>query len=478
MELRPSTSLTDLQNRLYSGELSVQKVLSEAIVALDQNAHLGPFLEDFRGECQEQAEKIDQKIASGNAGKLAGLILGIKDVFAYGGHPLTAGSKILKGFKSQFTGTALQRLIDADALIIGRQNCDEFAMGSSNENSAYGPVRNAIAPDRVPGGSSGGSAVAIQAGMCQASLATDTGGSIRQPAAFCGLVGLKPTYSRVSRNGLIAYGSSFDCVGPLTRNVADAALILEVMAGPDPKDPTCSSKPNEPFFSGPAYSKPRTIAYWEPTLTSDSIQPEIREALARTLVDLQELGHKVLPVQLPYLDYVLPTYYILTTCEASSNLSRYDGMHFGHRTQVPGNLEETLKRSRSEGFGPEVRRRILLGTFALSADFHEAFFSKAQKVRRLIQNSALDVFQKYDFLLMPTTPTTAFPLGSRIKDPMEMYLADIFTVWANLAGVPAISLPCGKDAKGLPIGLQFHAGHFQEKTMLDFARELEIKFSF
>jgi aspartyl-tRNA(Asn)/glutamyl-tRNA(Gln) amidotransferase subunit A len=464
---------SDIQKELSSGKETVEGLVRYYLSNIDTNSSLGAFLEVYKEESILAAQQIDRKIRHSSAGKLAGMVLGIKDVFCLKDHPVTAGSFILNGFRSLFTATAIQRLINEDAIIIGRQNCDEFAMGSSNENSSFGKVQNAFDTKKVPGGSSGGSAVAVQADMCFASIASDTGGSIRQPAAFCGTVGMKATYSRVSRNGLIAYGSSFDCVGPITRSVADAALLMEIMAGADAMDSTTSTRPVQPYSQAIQKTKKYRIAYWKDVLESKVIQPEIRQACRNLVLKMQKAGHTVEPINLPYLDYVLPTYYILTTAEASTNLSRFDGIHFGHRTPVTGNMEEIYKRSRTEGFGPEVKRRILLGTFALSADYHDGYFTKAQKVRRLIQISALEIFKQYDFLLMPTTPGTAFPLGSKTKNPLEMYFADIFTVWANLAGVPAISVPYGKDESGMPIGLQIHAGHFQEMDMFDCAAIIE-----
>lgn len=462
---------------LQEARISFPELVRSQLEAISASSHLNAFLEVFSEQSVAEAERIQQSILEGSAGRLAGMVIGIKDVFALQNQSVTCGSRILSGFQSQFTATCLQRLLDEDALFIGRQNCDEFAMGSSNENSAFGPVRNAANPEHVPGGSSGGSAVAVQAGLCDASIATDTGGSIRQPAAFCGVVGLKGTYSRVSRSGLVAYGSSFDCIGPLTTSVSDAALIYEIMAGADPMDSTSSRKPVERYsqLTRPGRKK---VAVWKEVMQSPSIQPEIREACERTIRIMEEAGHEIVYADLPYLDYLLPVYYILTTSEASSNLSRYDGMQFGYRSPNGQRLEEVIKNTRTEGFGTEVTRRILLGTFALSAEYHDAYFTKAQQVRRLIYDSAVQLFSDVDFLLMPTTPTTAFKLGAKTQDPMEMYLADIFTVWSNLAGVPAISLPVGHDSAGLPIGLQFHAGHFQEKSLLDFGAFLEAEIAF
>jgi aspartyl-tRNA(Asn)/glutamyl-tRNA(Gln) amidotransferase subunit A len=434
------------------------------------NAHLNVFLEVYEAEARARAEEIDRKFAAGTQGRLAGMVVGIKDVISHRDHRLQAGSRILEGFVAQFDATAVQRLLAEDAIIIGRQNCDEFAMGSSNENSAYGPVRNAADPTRVPGGSSGGSAVAVQADLCLASLGSDTGGSVRQPAAFCGVVGLKPTYSRISRWGLIAYASSFDTIGIISRSVADAALLLEVIAGPDEFDSTVSQLPV------PAYSrqlqldqKPR-IAYIAETVESTGLREEIRERIRGTISRLKESGHQVEVVEFPLLAYVLPTYYILITAEASSNLARYDGVKYGYRHPGDGSLEGMYKQTRSEAFGEEVKRRILLGTFVLSADYYDAYYTKAQKVRRLIKEKTDELFATYDFLLLPTTPTTAFKLGENTDDPLKMYLADIYSVQANVAGIPAISVPAGTDRDGLPIGLQIMAKRFDEARMLAFAQ--------
>ncbi len=467
--MKENRSFSEVRAEILQGEISVLDLVRQHLAAAEEFKNLNAFLEIFSDEALENAKIIDAKIKSKTAGRLAGMILGIKDVFCYKDHKVSSGSKILLGFESQFTATSIQRLLDEDAILIGRQNCDEFAMGSSNENSGFGPVYNFIGENRVPGGSSGGSAVGVQAGICMASIASDTGGSIRQPAAFCGLVGLKPTYSRISRSGLVAYGSSFDCVGPITRSVEDAALLLEIMAGEDPMDSTSSSLPVENYSDLSTSNKKYKIGYLGSALNSEGLQPEIKLAYQQSIDALKADGHEVELVELPLLDHVLPVYYVLTTSESSSNLSRFDGIHYGHRSEKAKSLEEVYKFSRSEAFGPEVQRRIMLGTFALSADYYEAYFTKAQQVRRLIQDSAIALFKTVDFLIMPTTPSTAFKIGEKSTNPLSMYLADIFTVWANLAGIPAINIPVGNDNHGLPIGLQVHADFFKEKEMLDFA---------
>jgi aspartyl-tRNA(Asn)/glutamyl-tRNA(Gln) amidotransferase subunit A len=400
------------------------------------------------------------------------MVISIKDMICYKDHPVSASSKILKGFKSIYSSTVVERILAEDAIIIGHVNCDEFAMGASNETSHYGNVLNFADNSLVPGGSSGGSAVSVQADMCLASLGTDTGGSIRQPAAFCGLVGLKPTYGRVSRYGIIAYASSFDQVGPVTKNVRDAALILEVIAGKDEFDATLSSKVVTEFSNLQAPKKNMRIAYITETIETEGIDSEIKAAMYNRVKALQADGHTVEPVSFPYLKYAVPTYYVLTTAEASSNLSRYDGVHFGYRSPNATDLESTYKLSRSEGFGEEVKRRIMLGTFVLSAGYYDAYYAKAQKVRRIIQEKSNEILSNYDLIILPTTPTTAFKLGEKTSDPVQMYLADIFTVQAPLAGLPAISVPETTHSNGLSIGIQVIGKRFEEQEMLDFAQYL------
>lgn len=467
-----------VQADLNAGAITCRQLVEQYLSRIEAYAHLNAFTEVYADEARQQADRIDQKRATGEAvGRLAGMVIGIKDVLSYAGHDVRAGSNILADFTAQFTATAVQRLLNEDVIIIGRQNCDEFAMGSSNENSAFGPVRNAADPDRVPGGSSGGSAVAVQAGLCLASIGSDTGGSVRQPAAFCGVVGLKPTYGRISRWGLIAYASSFDCVGPIANTAEDAALLLEIMAGPDEFDSTVSSQPVAAYTQAQLPNRPLRIAYLRDGVESDGVEPSIREATQRKLDSLTAAGHTVEPVDLSLLPYLLPTYYILTTAEASSNLSRFDGIRYGYRHTSATDLLALYKKSRTEGFGPEVRRRILLGTFALSASYYDAYYTKAQQVRRLIRQETERVFAQYDFLLSPTTPTPAFRLGEKSgegsgSDPLQMYLADIFTVQANVVGYPAISIPNGTDQHGLPIGLQIMAPPFAEGTLIALAKEM------
>jgi aspartyl-tRNA(Asn)/glutamyl-tRNA(Gln) amidotransferase subunit A len=412
--------------------------------------------------------EIDQKIAAGQAGALAGLVVGIKDLLCYESHGSQAGSQILDGFTSTFSATAVQRLLDADAIIIGRQNCDEFGMGSTNENSSFGPVLNHANRAHVAGGSSGGSAVAVQAGMCQVSLGTDTGGSIRMPASFCGIMGLKPTYGRVSRWGLIAYASSFDSIGPMAHHLEDLDLVLACIEGQDGYDSTLTEAPEL------AYQPKKRVAYIKEIVEHPSLQPEIRDAFIAQVNRLQLAGIEVVGVDFPYIDQMLPTYYVLTTAEASSNLARFDGVKFGHRTENPKDLMDMYKKTRDEGFGEEVKRRIMLGTFVLSADYYDAYYTKAQQVRRLIQERTLAILADVDYIISPTTSTTAYVLGEKTVDPLQMYLGDLFTVQANVTGLPALSIPMGTAINQLPMGFQFMGRAFDEAGLLNIAKLIQV----
>jgi len=438
----------------------------------EKNVEINAFVEVFAEEALERAKLIDQNISDGVAGKLAGMVIGVKDNICIKNHKLTASSKILDGFESLFNATVIEKLLAEDVIIIGRLNCDEFAMGSSNENSVYGSVNNPHNLSKVPGGSSGGSAAAVASNFCLASLGSDTGGSIRQPAAFCGVVGLKPTYSRVSRYGLIAYSSSFDQIGPITNNVEDTSLILEVIAGKDKMDSTSSSKEVENYSLLNSETKSKKIAVVTECLENEKLDSEIRFSIEETIDKLKKNGHTVEMVSFPFLDQLVPTYYVLTTAEASSNLARFDGVHYGYRSKETSNLEETYTKSRTEGFGKEVQRRIMLGTFVLSAGYHEAYFTKAQQIRRVIQDATNEILKDFDFILTPTTPHTAFELGQKHKDPTVMYLEDIFTVQANLSGHPAISLPLFKHSNGMPFALQLLAKNFEEQKLLSFSNYL------
>jgi len=469
--LETITSLREIQDSIKSGVTTCSQVVTLCLKNIDQNSNLNVFLEVYHEEVKKKAIQIDEKISHGIAGRLAGLVVGLKDMLCYQDHALQAGSKILEGFESQFTGTAVQRLLDEDAIIIGRQNCDEFGMGSSNENSAYGPVRNGLDPQKVPGGSSGGSAVAVQCGMCHASLGSDTGGSVRQPAAFTGIVGIKPTYSRISRYGLVAYASSFDSIGILTKNVEDNALILEVIAGLDEYDSTVS-RTSVPAYIPLNSHSPARIGFIKESLENEGVQPEVLEHTRLQLENLKELGHQVEAVDFPLMDYVLPTYYLLTTAEASSNLSRYDGVKYGYRSSSEESLDTFYKSTRSEGFGKEVQKRIMLGTFVLSASYYDAYYTKAQKVRKLIKEKTRELFDKFDYIVMPTAPTTAFELGRYSDNPLGMYWSDLFTVQASVSGNPAISIPNGTDKNGLPIGFQIIAADFNEKGLYALSKDI------
>ena len=463
-------SFAEVKTALASGS-SVLEIVESYLTKINQHAHLNAFLEVFEQSAKENALRVDEKIKKGTAGRLAGMVIGLKDNLAYKNHKVSAASKILEGFESIYTATAVQRLIDEDAIIIGRLNCDEFAMGSSNENSAFGPVKNHLNTNCVPGGSSGGSAVATGANLCTASLGSDTGGSIRQPASFTGTYGLKPTYGRISRYGLIAYASSFDQIGPITNTLEDAALLLEIMAGDDEYDATVSSK-KVANYSAFDTVKPLRIAVISEALYAEGIDPEVSAKMEAVIASLKKAGNTVENVSFPYMDYMVPTYYVLSTAEASSNLSRFDGVHFGHRSQNAQGVEATYKKSRSEGFGPEVQRRIMAGTFVLSHGYYDAYYTKGQKVRRVLQNKTNAIFKQFDLILLPTTPSTAFELNA-VKDPINMYLQDIFTVHANLTGNPAISLPLGKHSNGMPFGVQVMANHFDEKQLFNFSHYLE-----
>jgi aspartyl-tRNA(Asn)/glutamyl-tRNA(Gln) amidotransferase subunit A len=469
--LRTYNSLKNIQQDIREGKTSCAQLVDFYISNIRQKAYLNAFLEVYEEEAREMAVSIDHKIGTGQAGRLAGMVIALKDVLCYENHGLQCSSRILDGFQSQFSATCVERLVREDAIIIGRTNCDEFAMGSSNENSAFGPVRNEIDPDRVPGGSSGGSAVAVQADTCLAALGTDTGGSVRQPAAFCGVIGFKPSYSRISRHGLTAYASTFDTIGILSRSVDDTAILLEIMAGKDDFDSTVSTLPVPSYTTNLSFDRKVRIACIRETLEDPRITEEIKETTSGMIEFLENDGHEVEKISFPLMNYSLPTYYILTTAEASSNLSRYDGVKYGYRSPNTMDMETMYKKSRSEGFGEEVKRRILLGTFVLSASYYDAYYTKAQKVRQLIKKQTLEFFKNFDFIILPTTPTTAFKLGE-VKNPLDMYFADLLTVQASVAGIPAISIPISRNGQGLPVGFQIMADNFQEEKLLGFANYL------
>ncbi|MGY6561455.1 MAG: Asp-tRNA(Asn)/Glu-tRNA(Gln) amidotransferase subunit GatA [Luteibaculaceae bacterium] len=474
------TTLKQVKGAINNGTISLPKLVDYYLDNIEKSKECNIYLEIFDEEAKQKASIIQKKIEQGSAGKLAGMVLALKDNIVYKDHKVTASSKILSGFTSLFSATAVERLLAEDAIFIGRVNCDEFAMGGSNENSAFGVVKNPLNKEKVPGGSSGGSAAAVIADTCLAALGSDTGGSVRQPASFTGTVGFKPTYGRISRHGLIAYGSSFDVIGPITKSVEDAALLLEIMAGPDDFDTTAYSKSPEPYstlLTAEPNTKKISFSYLKQYIESPGLDSEIKAKLLEIIDKLKQNGHTVTEVSFDYLDYLVPTYYILTTAEASSNLSRYDGMRYGYRSANAAGVEDTIRKSRSEGFGKEVKRRILLGTFVLSSGYYDAYYSKAQKVRRLLRNKTDELFSQSDILLMPTTPTVAFSIGENINDPVTMYLQDIFTVHANLTGNPAISLPLGDThSSNLPFGIQLMAGRYNDAILLQASQLLTNNF--
>lgn len=469
------STIKDYHTTLQNGQTTCVEAVRCYLGSIKERPQLNAFLEVYETEALERAAVLDQERQQGKAlGKLHGVVVGLKDVISYKGHAVSAASHILENFTAVYNATAVEKLLAEGAIIIGRQNCDEFAMGSSNENSAFGPVRNAIDESRVPGGSSGGSAVAVQAGLCMISLGSDTGGSVRQPADFCGVVGLKPTYGRVSRYGLIAYASSFDQIGIFAGSVEDAALALEVIAGADDFDSTVSPR-EVPAYSAElaAPDKRYRIAYFKEALEHPGLDPAIRASVEAFIKKLTDQGHTVTAIDFELLEYVVPTYYVLTTAEASSNLSRFDGVKYGYRADIAGgDLTELYKASRSEGFGKEVQRRIMLGTFVLSAGYFDAYFTKAQQVRQILHQRTRAIFTEFDAIISPTVPATAFRIGEKSNDPVEMFLADIYTVFANLVGIPGISLPLFKHPNGLPFGLQVMTSHFDEVSLLRLSRQL------
>ena len=466
------TSLSEIQESIQSGSTSCVSLVEYYLERIDKHKDLNIYVEVFAEEAKSRAQSVDEKLQKGSAGKLAGMVIALKDNICFEGHKVSASSKILDGFQSLYSATVVERLLKEDAIIIGRVNCDEFAMGSANETSTYGPVKNPCNPKTVAGGSSGGSAAAVAADLCQVALGSDTGGSIRQPAAFCGVVGMKPTYARVSRYGLIAYASSFDQIGPLAKSIDDAALVTEIIAGEDPNDSTSSSEPVATFSKTPASTEKKKIAYLKEYIESPGLDPEIKQNFLQLIDDLKAAGHTVEEQTFSYLDVIVPSYYVLTTAEASSNLARFDGAHYGYRSPNAQDIESTYKLSRTEGFGDEVKRRIMLGTFVLSSGYYDAYYTKAQQVRRLIQDRTEELFKDYDFILMPTTPSTAFELGVKNEDPTVVYLEDIYTVHANLAGLPAISLPLWSSSDDMPIGVQLMASSFKEGDLFAFSKLL------
>lgn len=495
-----SSSIRITREQLTNGESSVvQTVQSFLSVIESKNEEVFAFTSISAKPALERAAEIDKKIKDGTAGRLAGAVIAMKEAIVEKGQIATAGSKMLEHFESVYGSSAVEKLLAEDAIIIGRVNMDEFAMGSSTENSAFGITRNPHNTDCVPGGSSGGSAAAVAAGMCHAALGSDTGGSIRQPASLCGIVGLRPTYGRVSRYGLIAYASSFDSIGPLTANVEDAALLLEILAGEDPMDGTSSSQPVDSYTDAVGKSVEGLRVGLPEEYFNESLDKNIHKLVMNRIDALEKAGAVIVPLKLPLTKYAVATYYILATAEASSNLARYDGIRYGHRADqkkvmaelaaekrkiqdnggdvsvVDSPLIRLYKQSRTEGFGTEVKRRIMLGTYVLSSGYYDAYYAKAQKIRRLIQDDFKSAFRHCDVIVSPTSPTTAFKIGEKTDDPLQMYLSDIYTISANLAGIPAISVPAGIHPEdGLPVGIQFMAPHFAESELFRAASAIEL----
>lgn len=503
-------NLLSTQEQLQSGNVKLQDLASGYLETIkSRNPEVNAFVDVDESAVLKQAQEIQKKIDKGNAGKLAGSILGIKDVICEKGKKVTCASHILHNFESVYDATVIQKLKQQDALFIGRTNMDEFAMGSSTENSIFGPTKNPVNSDHVSGGSSGGSGAAVAADMCDVALGSDTGGSIRQPASYCGVVGLKPTYSRVSRHGLVAFASSFDCIGPFAKNVTDAALILQHISGHDPMDNSSAGVEVDDYLSAVNNADGKLRIGVPEEYFGEGLDDEIRTMIQDQIKGLEKNGAELVPIHLPHMKYGIATYYILATAEASSNLARYDGIRYGHRADFDG-IEEDLrkeiaaieqeirnsvgsdreeamerlgnidsplirlyKKSRTEGFGKEVKRRILLGTYVLSAGYYDAYYAKAQKVRRLIKQDFDAAFEKADVIVSPTAPTTAFKLGENLDDPVQMYLNDIYTISANLAGICGISVPAGTHSNGLPVGIQFMGNAFREADVLKAAKQVE-----
>lgn len=464
--MKRHTTYDATRKALDSGSTTCERITQEYLSVIEEKKHLNAFLSVFNQKALESAREVDKKLAAGKAGKLAGMVVAIKDVLCLRDERTTCGSKILEKFVSLYTATAVERLLAEDVVIIGKTNMDEFAMGSSTENSAFGPVLNPIDETKVPGGSSGGSCVAVASGMAHTALGTDTGGSIRQPAALCGVVGMKPTYGRVSRYGLVALSSSLDQIGSFANSVADVARVLQVIAGQDEHDSTSAAVPVPDYLAAMTEDVKGMKIGLPVEAYGEGLNSEVRQSIEQTVEMLRHAGAVIESVGLPHSKYNISTYYILMTAEASSNLARYDGARYGRRSDDARDLAEMYTHSRSEGFGAETKRRIMLGTYVLSAGYYDAYYRKAQKVRRLIQEDFFEAFKKVDCILMPTTPTTAFGFGEKVDDPLQMYLSDIYTVSANLAGVPGISVPCGVDSKGLPIGVQLLGKQFDEERVL------------
>ena len=470
-------SAKQLRDKIADGQISSVEATEAVFEAIEKyEPVIGAYISIFREQALARAQEVDDKIAAGKqAGALAGVPVAVKDNMCTTFGATTCASKILENFRAPYNATAVEKLLSADAVIVGKTNMDEFAMGSSTENSGLKQTVNPWDRSRVPGGSSGGSAAAVAGRLCFAALGSDTGGSIRQPASLCGVVGLKPTYGRVSRFGLVAYGSSLDQIGPISHTVADCALMMNVIAGHDPAD---STSVDEKIAPVPDYIEKLDEPIEElkigtvPQFTVGA-ESEVQKSIADAIDVYKKLGAQVIEVNMPHFDYAIAAYYVIATAEASSNLARYDGVHYGHRTQKPKDYIEVYSKSRAEGFGKEVKRRIMLGTYALSSGYYDAYYLKALKVRNLIRGDFAKAFEKCDCIMMPVSPTTAFKIGEKINDPLTMYLSDIYTIAANLAGIPAISVPCGFDADNLPIGLQILSPAFTEDKLLRIANMFE-----
>ena len=504
-------NLLSVQEQLQSGTSDLKDIAAQYLERIkEKNPSVNAMVQFDEETVLSEADKISKKIKDGSAGPLAGTVMGIKDVICEKGKKVTCSSNMLKNFESVYDATVISRLRQKDALLIGRCNMDEFAMGSSTENTIFGPTRNPVDTDYVPGGSSGGSAAAVAADMCNVSLGSDTGGSIRQPAAYCGVVGLKPTYSRVSRYGLVAFASSFDCIGPFGKNVTDTALILQHIAGHDPMDNSSSDQPVDDYLKDLDNTDRKLKIGVPEEYFGEGLDEDVRRIVEEQIRELEKDGASIVPISLPHTKYGIATYYILATAEASSNLARYDGIRYGHRadfreieeelgketraiekdiknavgadkeeaverlTAMDSPLVRLYKKSRTEGFGDEVKRRIMLGTYVLSAGYYDAYYAKAQKVRRLIKQDFENVFSDVDVVISPTAPTTAFKLGEKQDDPISMYLNDVYTISANLAGICGISVPAGNHPNGLPVGIQFMGNSFREADILQAARRVEM----
>jgi aspartyl-tRNA(Asn)/glutamyl-tRNA(Gln) amidotransferase subunit A len=470
----PSKSIKQLSESIVRGETSARATVESAVNAAEKlNDSLHAFLEIDRVGGLNRADEIDASADKNNL-SLAGVPLAVKDNICVKGLQTSCGSRILGPYKPPYNATAIDRLIQSGAVVIGKTNCDEFAMGSSNENSAFGPVKNPWDSSRVPGGSSGGSAAAVAAGIVPVALGSDTGGSVRQPAALCGVIGMKPTYGRISRYGLVAFGSSLDQIGVFARNTTDVAAVLQVIAGRDAHDATTADVP-VPGYIGETEKNLETGFRLgvSRALLGEGLDDEVRRSIEDVIEAYRELGAEIVDVDLPHAKYAIAVYYIIATAEASSNLARYDGVRYGFRAEEAPALRDMYKRTRDEGFGPEVKRRIMLGTYVLSAGYYDAYYLKAQKVRALLRQDFANAFQRCDVILTPTTPTPAFKFGEKVDDPLAMYLNDIYTVTANLAGIPGISVPCGLSSEGLPIGMQLLGPNWSEAILLRAAHAYE-----